>query len=342
MKTPKGWKILKPVHPNSGIAVAYRAKLDDLIADMAASYDYWLRASYRANTPEMAMDAAPSRVTAVQIKGRAGNYEWFVYVDGNALTKNGAIRTFKSRGAAENAGLRSGTWNAILTEPVLFGERFGAATLATKRIAATPAANLQDALDGLGARWTARFEEAAPKLGQWFATTAARRTNAGLQRILRDGGVTVEFQMTPVMRDIFNATVSENVGLIKSIGSQYHSEVQGMVMRSVTAGRDLGGLTKELEGRFDITRRRAAFIARDQNNKSTANFVKVRQTEHNLMATWLHSAGGKEPRPTHVKNSGKIYDPKTGWYDPAVKRYIWPGTEINCRCVSRTVVKGFS
>lgn len=209
---------------------------------------------------------------------------------------------------------------------------------------ATPAKELERELRLLGIRWEKRFAEAGPRLAEWFAQRSGRRSQDALRKILRDAGVSVRFKMTPVMRDVFQATVAENVGLIRSIASKYHYEVQGLVMRSVSAGRDLAGLTDELEHRYGITRRRAGGIARSQNNLATSSFVKVRQTELGLTAVWLHSHGGKEPRPTHLANSGKTYDPAVGWFDPdrKVRKRIWPGQLINCRCVSRSVVKGFS
>lgn len=209
---------------------------------------------------------------------------------------------------------------------------------------ATPARELERELAQLGIRWQKRFAEAGPKLADWFAQSSARRSQDALRKILRDAGVSVRFKMTPVMRDVFQATVAENVGLIRSIASQYHTEVQGLVMRSVSAGRDLAGLTRELEDRYGITSRRAAGIALDQNNKATSDFVKVRQAELDLLAKWLHSHAGKVPRPTHLANSGKVYDPKVGWYDPdpKVRRRIWPGQLNKCKCVSVSVVRGFS
>ena len=58
----------------------------------------------------------------------------------------------------------------------------------------------------------------------------------------------------------------------------------------------------------------------------------------------MHSGGGKEPRPTHLA-AGKRkqrYDVREGWYDPAVGKNIFPGELINCRCVSRPVIEGFT
>jgi len=34
------------------------------------------------------------------------------------------------------------------------------------------------------------------------------------------------------------------------------------------------------------------------------------------------------------------YNIATGWFDPDARKYIWPGTEINCRCVSKAVIPG--
>lgn len=344
MKLPKGYKVLRPVHPSAAIRAEYQRRLDAMIADMQASYERWVTAAYRANEPAIALDAAPKRVTAIEGRLRDSSF-WNVYVDGVMLRKpDGSGRTFRSQDAAENAGLREGGARAQVTVPVQISDRFSRDALKDLPLASTPAQELDQVLADLGVQWTAKIEATAPKLARWFAQASETRSRTQLKKILSDGGMTVPFDMTPAMRDIFNATVAENVGLIKSIGSEYHSEVQGMVMRSVAAGRDVGMLTRELEHRFGVTRRRAALIALDQNNKATSNMVKVRQVENDLLAIWLHSAGGKEPRPTHVANSGKVYDPKVGWFDPdsKVRQRIWPGQLIRCRCVSRTVVKGFS
>lgn len=262
---PKGVKATRPVHPNIGIQADYRRKIDALVAEMANSYAYWLKAQYRETPPLLAQDAVPAR-------------------------------------------------------------------------------ELEREMSLLGKRWQEKFDEAAPRLARWFADSTQKRSSAALKKILADAGMTVEFKLTRTMRDAYEATVAENIGLIKSISSEYHSQVGGMVMRSVTAGRDLGELTKALEARFGITRNRAALIAKTQNNMATATFVRVRQQELGLKAIWLHSHGGKEPRPTHLANTGKIYDPARGWFDPdpKVRKYIWPGELINCRCVSRSIVKGFS
>ena len=214
-----------------------------------------------------------------------------------------------------------------------------AATLAQDE---TPAAEIMKAIRGLRKRWLARFDKAAKDLADYFSIAVKDRSDAALKKILKDGGFSIEWRMTPAMKDILRATVEENVSLIKSIPSQHFDKIEGMVMRSVQTGRDLQQLTDDLQKSFGVTRRRAEFIARDQNNKATAAFRRARYIEVGIEeAIWRHSGGGREPRPSHVK-AGKEsvrFSVAEGWEDPDAGEKIQPGQLINCRCFCRPVLK---
>lgn len=202
---------------------------------------------------------------------------------------------------------------------------------------ATPVGELRNAIQALRRRWLRKFNQGAEELARYFATEVTGRSDKALRRILRDAGFSVEFRLTAAARDVLHAVTGENVALIKSIAETHLSEVEGLVMRSASAGRDLKTLTDELHERYGVTRRRAAFIARDQNNKATAAITRARQDELGITeAIWMHSHGGKKPRPSHVKADGKRYKIKEGMYLDGV--WTWPGHEINCRCVSRPVI----
>lgn len=207
-----------------------------------------------------------------------------------------------------------------------------------------PARALAATVRRLQRYWTKKFNDMAQELATYFGQAVAKRSDAALQSILRRGGMSVRFQMTRGQRDVLQATVQENVSLIKSIPQQHLQRVEGLVMRSVQTGRDLATLTDELQHQFGVTRRRAELIARDQNNKATGALQRVRHTELGITeAIWVHSGGGRHPRPSHVKaGRDKVkYNVATGWFDPAEKRYVLPGELINCRCVARPVILGF-
>lgn len=193
--------------------------------------------------------------------------------------------------------------------------------------------------------WQRKFDALAPDLARYFATEVSKRSTASLGEMLKRGGVAVKMRDTRAYQDVLKAAVEENVGLIRSIPQQHFGRIEGMVMRSVQTGRDLHQLTEDLEDAFGISRRRAELISRDQSNKATAVLQRTRQAELGVTeAIWVHSGGGAHPRPSHVR-AGKDrvkFNLAEGWFDPETKKYIWPGTEINCRCVARPVIEGFS
>ena len=204
----------------------------------------------------------------------------------------------------------------------------------------SPAMVMRNALKELAKRWQKNFDDAALEMAKHFSTKATDRADGALANILKKSGFSVRFKFTAEANDVLQATIGEQVGLIKSISSEYLTEVEGLVMRSITKGRDLESLTKELLKRYQLTKKRAAFIARDQNNKATASINRVRQKELGIKtAIWMHSHAGKHPRSSHVAANGKSYDVDKGMLIDG--EYIFPGEMINCRCVSKSVIPGF-
>ena len=211
----------------------------------------------------------------------------------------------------------------------------------------SPAAAMRRLMRELTTRWTRNFDRAAPQLAKWFATAASQRSDAVLRKILKDAGISIEWKMTAAQNDALQSTIGQQVSLIKSIPQQFLTQVEGSVMRSVAAGRDLHSLTKDLTEHFGVTKRRAAFIARSQNNIATATLTRVRQLEAfgpDAQAIWCHSGGGKTPRPSHVKagRDKQVYNVAEGWLDPHLNKRTWPGVEPNCRCFAKVLVPGFS
>lgn len=205
-----------------------------------------------------------------------------------------------------------------------------------------PVQALQGAIRRLGRQWLKRFDELAENLAEYFAKAVRNRSERALMADLRRGGVTVRFKLTGAARDAYDAVRAENVGLIRSIAEQHLGQVETLVMQSVSQGRDLGTLTKALQKNYGVTKRRASLIARDQNNKATAAITRARHLELGItQAKWLHSAGGKHPRPEHVAFSGRVYDIATGHDFGDGEGPVLPGQAVNCRCVAVPIIDGF-
>jgi len=202
---------------------------------------------------------------------------------------------------------------------------------------ASPARTIKKLLDDLAKRWIARFDEYAPKIAAAYLKSMFKSSDSAFRQALKDAGFAVDFKMTGAVRDAFNASLEENVGLIRSIPEKYAQQVEGAVMRSYATGRDLQTMTKDIQSIYPVTFTRAAFIARDQSNKANAVVNRARQLELGMTeAIWMHSHAGKNPRPTHVAANGKRYEIAKGCLIDG--EYIQPGEEINCRCTSRPLL----
>lgn len=206
---------------------------------------------------------------------------------------------------------------------------------------ASPAVALRNAARRGRKKWVKKYDEAAEVLAREFADKTLDASDRSMRKKLDDIGFTVRFTMNDAMRDAYQATIGENVGLIRSIPEQYFTQIETMAMQSVTAGRDVGALTDNIQKQYHVTKRRAALIARDQNNKATSDMVSARQ--RSLGATegiWRHSHGGKTQRPEHVAADGKRFDLSKGLLIKG--KYVMPGKEINCKCGWEMVLPGFN
>lgn len=206
------------------------------------------------------------------------------------------------------------------------------------------AVELDRVMKRLTRHWNRRFKEAADKLSKRFANRALNSADRQFAAAARDTGFAVEFKLTAAARDVAQSTVKQSVSLITDMSQTHMKKVEGIVMRSVQRGGDVGGLAKDLEHQYKMTRKRARMVASDQNSKATAAITRVRQAELGItQAKWLHSHAGKTPRPSHEAMNGELYDVDKGMWDPDADgkgrgRHIFPGELINCRCTSRSVL----
>lgn len=202
---------------------------------------------------------------------------------------------------------------------------------------------LRRALEKWGGLWTNRLESLSDKLAREFANKNQTVTDVAVKASFAKAGLTIKFRPTARMLEAQRAVIAENVHLIKSIPQEFLKRVQNDVWRTVSkTGGDLKTLTDKLQASYGVTHNRAALIANDQNNKAKAVYEAARRSELGIKrAVWMHSAGGVEPRPSHVALSGTTYEVAKGAWDKDEGEWIQPGELINCRCVSRPVVEGF-
>lgn len=207
----------------------------------------------------------------------------------------------------------------------------------------SPILGVERALKKWSDKWRGKFDKLSDEVARSFTGKAFTMTQTSFQAALKNAGFTVSFAPTKKSLESYRAVVADNVGLIRNLQASYYNRIQQDVWASVRAGADMSTLSKKLQGSYDITTKRAALIARDQNAKAKAVIENTRRKELGIkFAIWQHSSAGKEPRPTHVAMNGKRFDLDEGMWDSDENEFVWPGQLINCRCTSRAIIPGLS
>ena len=140
------------------------------------------------------------------------------------------------------------------------------------------------------------------------------------------------------------AATRVNVGLIKSIQSQYHEKVFQAVMNNVGDAEAIKGAAEKLVSKTyfigESVSERAALIARDQTSKLTTATNAARMKSAGVTRfRWRHSGGSYNPRKLHLSYDGQEFDiDNPPIIDERTGERGLPGQAINCRCYMVPVI----
>lgn len=207
-------------------------------------------------------------------------------------------------------------------------------------------------------RWANFFEEKSGNLAQKFAVKVDQHSFTTVARSMKALGIKAPREVKPdLWADTMQIYVQQNVGLIKTIGSEFHDKIEKAAWNSLTSpeGREQGtyGIVNKIKEVMGDEFGRAELIARDQNSKlySVLNNARMEQNGVNQFK-WFHSSAAKKPRECHVEWNDQVFLTKGGpnelyWADgrPVTvggnvrKADIGkPGFPIHCGCRSIAVI----
>lgn len=139
------------------------------------------------------------------------------------------------------------------------------------------------------------------------------------------------FTTEPFLADLLAAWEAENIKLIKSIPSQYLDQLHGKIVAAVRAGVPSKDLANVVRATFDIPRRRAKLVARDQIGKLNGQLTMERQKNIGVTHYVWRTSLDERVREEHRHREGE----KFSWDSPPEDGH--PGNPINCRCSAEAV-----
>jgi uncharacterized protein with gpF-like domain len=217
---------------------------------------------------------------------------------------------------------------------------------------ASPANQVQIVFNGLRKKWEEAFGRIAKPTVDIWAEQVSKDSEKKLATSIKElsGDLTLDTSiLTGPLHDMLDATVKENVSLIKQrVCQDYLNNIQGDVMRSIQSGNGLQDLIPALEKRGVQVRNWAKNVAMDQTRKAFNGLNRGRMQALGMDEfEWIHGGGSNHPREYHRDVlHGKIFS-----FDPEAENYLphldgpnkgergIPGQAVYCRCTMRPVFR---
>ena len=204
---------------------------------------------------------------------------------------------------------------------------------------------IEVSLAALRQRWSsAVFDRFAERLASKFVQAVNLQNQQQFQNQYKSFGINI-YAGNQAVSDYLDATVKDNVRLIKSIPDQYLTQVESIVLGNMRAGMRPSAINQQLQDQFGVTERRARVIARDQVSKASNGLAKKRMESSGFKYfQWIDSKDSRvRSRHKHIANKVTKYG--KGIYSfsdlPIGEQGVpvAPGQPIQCRCVMRPVLE---
>jgi len=139
-----------------------------------------------------------------------------------------------------------------------------------------------DAINRVKARYfTPAFEAAYQRIARTFV---GRTDEATTRQLVKNVNTAIGVDIKPLlserdMDDYIQASIAENVSLIKSIPEQFFKRIESTIYSGLKDGVYPTEVAKQLQEDYGVSYRRARFISRDQQSKITSQIVEKRQQQ---------------------------------------------------------------
>ena len=193
----------------------------------------------------------------------------------------------------------------------------------------------------LDTTFTSLFSSSAKTIAARMVGDTDKDSGRDVVSSLKDTPLSLSVKdLSKASKDIITASIEENVALIKSIQSKYFGDVKQTVMRSILEpDADSTSLAQNLQKMYDLTKKRAEFIAGDQTRKVYSTLAREKMAGAGVKKfEWMHSSAGKHPREMHVELNGQVFrfDRPPVIDEDGTRGF--PGQLINCRCTQIPVI----
>lgn len=138
--------------------------------------------------------------------------------------------------------------------------------------------------------------------------------------------------------ELLQKWVEENTALIKTLPQESLDTMREIILDSYRSGEPTADIVRKIQNAYNVSKRHARLIARDQTAKLNAQISKKQQTDAGIREYIWSDSGDSRVRESHRSLNNKRFR----WDDPPVVdaktgRRCHPGEDYQCRCVPLAV-----
>ena len=134
--------------------------------------------------------------------------------------------------------------------------------------------------------------------------------------------------------------IDENVLKIKSIPNDTLGAMHEIILEGFRNGRTIKDISKEIQNEYNVTKRKAQMLARDQLGTLNAQLTRMQQQDAGCKKYRWSDSRDSRVRDCHKDLNGKLFswdDPPEMWYETKrgrvyTGRKCHPGEDFLCRC----------
>lgn len=208
-------------------------------------------------------------------------------------------------------------------------------------------ATVASALSNMNNQAQARIDQLAPQTARSFVSALDVANKEAMQKNIASA-LSVDFATiidSPTIKPLLDQAIADNVGMIKSIGTEHFAKVSQAVLDNYRGIPQVDGvsLLERLQKIGGISKTKAKFIARDQTAKLTGDLNQARQEDNGIEEYTWHNAqdrrvvgnpSGLYPKGNRVHGNHWVREGQTfSWTKPPEDGH--PGHAPNCRCYAK-------
>lgn len=164
------------------------------------------------------------------------------------------------------------------------------------------------------------------------------RVQADFETIAK--GITVTPELTDQGKKNMADDYNKNMALsIKGWQEEQIEKLRDQVEQNAQAGYRFEGLIERIEHEYDVTKSKAAFLARQETGLYVAKFRRETFSDMGVEGYVWQARGKGLTRPSHWALNDRVFKYNTPpVVDPATQRHANPGEDFNCLCLDRPIL----